>query len=297
MIKKTFPAIKLCILCTAVSTAVSAHEYDLSRPDAHAPIGVMGDHTHKENEFMISYRLMTMTMDGMQNGRDKLSDQDVYNRGYHMTPTHMDMTMHMLGGMYASSDHITWMTMIPYLKNDMDMNAHMGGKSSMESSGFGDVKIGGLYNIYKQNNTSLHLNLMMSMPTGSITEKNDSGDIIPYPMQLGSGTYDLHPGITYNAQFDKFSWGAQANMVVRLGENNRHYTLGDRYQLQSWAQMPFHQHASLSARVNWEKWGNIRGEDRDIMTMKTMTPLADPANQGGRTPAGWPRYKYRFTRA
>ncbi|MEL7333685.1 MAG: hypothetical protein AAFN12_15670 [Cyanobacteria bacterium J06560_2] len=29
-----------------------------SRPDSHAPIGVMGDHTHEKGEFMLSYRYM-----------------------------------------------------------------------------------------------------------------------------------------------------------------------------------------------------------------------------------------------
>ena len=30
----------------------------ISLPDDHAPIGVMGDHTHKTAEWMVSYRLI-----------------------------------------------------------------------------------------------------------------------------------------------------------------------------------------------------------------------------------------------
>ena len=31
-------------------------------PDSHAPISVMGDHTHKKNEVMFSYRFMKMQL-------------------------------------------------------------------------------------------------------------------------------------------------------------------------------------------------------------------------------------------
>lgn len=42
-------------------------------------------------------------------------------------------------------------------------------------------------------------------------------------MQLGSGTYDALPGITYLAQYGQFSWGAQATATIRLGGNDRDY--------------------------------------------------------------------------
>ena len=38
----------------------------VSRPDSHAPIGIMCDHYHKKNEIMWSYRYMLMDMDGYQ---------------------------------------------------------------------------------------------------------------------------------------------------------------------------------------------------------------------------------------
>ncbi|MGI9274983.1 MAG: transporter [Endozoicomonas sp.] len=268
------------------SLTAFAHEPDRSRPDSHAPISVMGDHIHRTGEFMFSYRLMKMTMEGMQDGSKSLSSQEVFDRGYMMTPTRMDMTMHMFGGMYASSDQLTWMAMASYLDNSMDMLNRMGVKSSMESSGLGDVNLGALYQVYAEHRQTLHLNLMTSLPTGSIEEENSAGQILPYRMQLGSGTWDLKPAITWNSQHDSFSWGAQAGATIRLGENKRDYTLGNSYQLQSWFQKPVHKNVSLAARLNWEKWDNIRGEDKDLAMMKAMTPLADPDKQGGRRVTG-----------
>ena len=38
----------------------------IGRPDEHAPISVMNDHTHSKDSWMVSYRYMYMDMDGMR---------------------------------------------------------------------------------------------------------------------------------------------------------------------------------------------------------------------------------------
>lgn len=48
-----------------------------SRPDSHAPIGVMGEHAHKASEVMLSYRFMAMEMRGLQSGITALATTDV----------------------------------------------------------------------------------------------------------------------------------------------------------------------------------------------------------------------------
>jgi hypothetical protein len=281
---------------TLCSTLVQAHDWDTSRPDSHAPIGVMGDHLHKTGEFMVSYRLMQMSMSGMLDGSDKVSATDALSSGYRMVPTQMDMDMHMVGMMYAPSDQTTLMMMLPYLENNMDMlmsmtmgddmmmgdmMAPMTMPMQMESSGVGDIKVGALHSLYEASGTKVHLNLMMSLPTGSIDEKNGAGGILPYRMQLGSGTYDLLPGITYTAQAEALSWGAQASAVIRVGENDRDYTLGNRYKVQGWVQKPVYKQVSLSLRMAYESVDNIDGADTSLNPM--MTPLADADLQGGET--------------
>ena len=86
-----------------------------------APIGVMGDHMHKEGEWMFSYRLMYMNMEDARSGTDNLSAQDVFDMGYSMSPAEMQMEMHMLGTMYAPSDDVTLMLMANYVRKDMEM--------------------------------------------------------------------------------------------------------------------------------------------------------------------------------
>jgi len=272
----------LTIACALLASSPAfAHDWNSARPDSHAPISVMGDHTHNEGEFMVSYRNMQMDMNGLQDGTNSVSSQEVLDSGYMMTPTKMTMNMHMFGLMYAPSDKTTLMVMLPYIEKDMDMLMNMGMMNmamSMDSEGLGDIKAGALHNIFSEAGQKLHLNIMMSLPTGSIDEKNN-GAVMPYAMQLGSGTFDLLPGITYTAQEESFSYGAQAQATIRLGENDRDYTLGDRYKLQSWVQMPVHQRVSLSLRLAYEDWDNISGEDDELDA--TKTPTADADLQGG----------------
>ena len=80
-------------------------------PDAHAPIGVMGDHTHKKGELMISYRYMRMEMSDLQDASHDISREDaVSSTGsyqYMNAPIKMHTNTHMFGGMYGINDYLT----------------------------------------------------------------------------------------------------------------------------------------------------------------------------------------------
>ena len=71
---------------------------------------------------------------------------------------------------------------------------------------------------------------------GFVLAEKEHGMLLPYGMQLGSGTWDLKPGITWLAQCDDFSLGAQAMGTVRLeNENDAGYALGDKLDVTAWA--------------------------------------------------------------
>ena len=254
------------------------------RADDHAPIGVMGEHTHKKGEFMFSYRYMYMKMDGLRNGTNNLSAEEVLE-DFMVTPTDMDMQMHMFGAMFAVTDELTLMGMIPYIKKSMNHLTRSGGTFKTESEGFGDIKLTGLYKVLDWgNNNNVILNFGLSFPTGSIDEKDDTpagpNQQLPYPMQLGSGTWDLLPGITYNGRVNNINWGGQAMGVVRLGENDRDYTLGNRLNLTTWTAYNINYWLSGSFRLDWAFWGNIDGADPALNP--AVVPTADPDRQGSR---------------
>ena len=79
------------------------------------------------------------------------------------------------------------------------------------------LKIGGLYDLARwQDGRRAHLSLGLSAPTGSIDEKSGA-NTVGYGMQLGSGTWDFHPAITYLGQTENYSYGAQLGGVLESG--------------------------------------------------------------------------------
>ena len=284
--------ISLALLFWLLAGAVSAHQdtgtdnWSGARPDGHAPIGVMGEHTHKAGEWMFSYRYMHMSMNGNREGTSGVSDSEVLEK-YAVTPTEMTMDMHMFGAMYAPNDRLTLMAMLPYLDKSMDHRTRMGTKFTTDTDGIGDLKLSGIYELAGWGRNALLLNLGISLPTGSTDEEDNTpaGKIrLPYPMQLGSGTYDLLPGLTWLGQNDDYSWGGQALATLRMNRNNG-YRHGHRIEATGWGAKKLSDWWSVSARLRGAAWGDIHGSDSRIMQTSPMgvplVPTADPDTRGG----------------
>lgn len=268
-------------------------QWTAMRPDGNAPGGVMGGNLHHSKKWMLSYQYMYMDMAGNRDGTDRLDVSDVFDMGYLISPTDMTMQMHMFGAMYAPSDNVTLMAMVPYTIKNMD---HQTSPSFMpapdttfttESKGLSDIKVSSLVSLMKKGMHRLHLNAGLSFPTGSIDEKDDLPPFdgvesqLPYPMQLGSGTYDLLAGLTYLGQSNEWSWGAQTTGTYRTGENDNGYTLGNVYTLTPWAARKWSSKVSTSLRINGQTWGNIDGSDSKLMVPPAANPTADPNLRGG----------------
>lgn len=282
-----------------ITTAAHAH-FDGGRADSHAPISVMGDHTHNQGEWMLSYRYMGMGMSGAKSGSESLSTDEAFARipGMGMMnmkalPYEMTMDMHMLGAMYAPTDNLTLMAMLPYATREMTTRTRMTmmmntteSEFDTETSGIGDASIGALYKIWENNGYRLHLNFSLGLPTGSITEEDyvpmPNRDVqLPYPMQLGSGSYEARPGITLNKQYARWSWGAQAGRKIVLDENDQGYKLGARKHLSVWAAKPISPWASVSLAAYKTWWSDIHGSAKDLTISPLMNPAADPDIKGG----------------
>jgi hypothetical protein len=266
------------------------------RADSHAPIGVMGDHTHKKGEWMASYRFMSMAMGANYSGSTKVTPAQIH-ANFMISPVSMDMDMHMLGVMYAPSDKLTLMAMINSLDISMDHLVRNGVTFTTAANGIGDTMVGGLWTIHQSMSDHVHLNLGVSLPTGDIDVRDatplGANTLLPYPMRLGSGTFDLKPGITWNHHEDQWSFGAQAIATIRLDENNRNYTLGDRFDLSAWIAHPMGENFSVSARVSYANWGDIDGADSGLNPM--MVPTARTDLRGGSEFSGLLGLNYSIT--
>ena len=270
-----------------------------------APINVMGSHMHNKGEWMVSYRYMRMHMDGNRDGTDSISPDEIVSTvtnpnapppTLRVVPTEMDMDMHMLGGMYGVTDDLTLMLMAMYIEKDMEHITYQGmmgttrlGTFTTESSGWGDTSLTALYRLYDDETHHLHLHAGISAPTGSIKEEDDVLTPmgmrmtlrLPYAMQLGSGTWDALPGITYSGQADKWGWGAQYQGTIRMeSENDQGYRLGNKHKLTAWGAYRLTDWFSMNTSLSAETQGKIKGEDQRIAA---PVQTADPDNYGGET--------------
>ncbi|WP_299081032.1 transporter [uncultured Paraglaciecola sp.] len=281
--------------------ANAEHSHTTTQAITHAPIGVMGDHLHKKDEFMMSYRFMTMHMSGNLQGSHNISNDDIVTSianpnappaTVRVVPQDMSSSMHMLGFMYAPSDDVTLMAMLNYIDRDMSLTTYQGmmgttvlGDFESASSGLADSKLAVLYRLFDSPNHKVHANLGWVIPTGSIEE---TGEVLtpmnmpmtlrlPYGMQTGTGSHQGEFGLTYNGYAGNYSWGVQGLLSTSLGENDEAYEPGNKTQLTGWTAYAFSDAVSASVRVKYSSSQEISGVDAKIVAPVTT---ANPNNYG-----------------
>ncbi len=300
---------------TLASPALAQHEHHNHHAGHHdqqsmghvhfgsAPAGIMGDHVHGKGDWMVGYSFMQMGMKDNRSGTSSLSPADISGDFANTTgsgpatmrivPTRMTTNMHMLSAMVGVTDRLTLMAMANYMDRDMDHITFAMGNPDLEIArfntsvqGWGDTKIAALYDLMPNKPAALVGKLGFSLPTGSIKQRDDiinpmgaSANIrLPYAMQLGSGTYDIEPAITYSQGHGLYSWGAQYAGQIRLGENSQNYTLGDKHKLSAWGGYQATPWARTTLRVTGEHEAKIDGRDSQIAG---PVQTADPDNYGG----------------
>jgi hypothetical protein len=278
-------ALILCVIFVssyALAQDHSHHEQHNHASHVYSPIGVMGAHPHKKGEWMFSYGYSTMNMKGNRDGSSHVSSAQVLN-DFMVSPTEMTMQMSMFGLMCGVHDRLTLMGMVPYTWISMDHVNRMGMRFTTDSEGVGDMKLFGIYTLDEQGNRKILLSAGISFPTGSIDEQDDTpvgaNQKLPYPMQLGSGTYDFLPGITYTDQQGDWSWGSQLKVAIRMDKNDNDYRIGNEAELTVWGELKLNRYANASLRLNGKKWGNIHGADPELNPI--MVPTARTDLRGG----------------
>jgi hypothetical protein len=194
--------------------------------------------------------------------------------------------------LWGVTSHLTLSATGTFGKKRMDNLSPVEGQSSVflfyqtEATGLEDVRVNAIYNVFEGRSMRVHVQGGVSVPVGSIDTDDETpfsgsgSEQLPYRQQLGSGTVDLLPGVTFNIQNEKASLGLQGTATIRLGENDRGWTLGNHYEGNIWAGFPFTDWASASLGARYSNWGNVDGFDDDL------NPNESPAHNT-LTQAGW----------
>ncbi|RMH62315.1 MAG: hypothetical protein D6678_01385 [Zetaproteobacteria bacterium] len=309
----------LVMLGIALPTAEAYVGLCCGKCGGNMPMNIPGGGVPETHEFRFKIQMHQMHMSGLQSGGHNVAVQDVLGMPvmmgmptgkYMAAPTSMDMNMLNIAAGYSLTDDVFLGVMAMYADNRMDMrfNSMMRMKTgqsgfTMKSRGFMDTMLMGKYRLYADdplipaNEASFLLGL--SVPTGSIDERNRTHplpmrqkELLPYGMQLGSGTWDPTIGMLYQHAGSPWWWGVDARYTHRLGTNKRGYRLGNRAQVDGYLMYQPHYALVLYGQLNGDWQGRIHGQADEVLTGASgrvtqgdpnspyMTPLWDPANTG-----------------
>ncbi|MDH5655970.1 MAG: hypothetical protein OEZ34_08680, partial [Spirochaetia bacterium] len=201
---------------------------------------------------------MTMAPDNSTVAKDNITG-GLTGRKYMAVPVAMRMEMIHVNIGYSFTDHFYGEIMLMAKSSKMKMKynymmTQMLGKiyDTMESKGMADTMLMGKYRLYADDSLMPRSQISMiagvNAPTGSIREKGFSHDmnitqpqallahfsdayrekeLLPYSMQLGSGTFDPVAGIEYQGSASPFWWGVNMLYTARVYRNKEGWSPGD----------------------------------------------------------------------
>lgn len=197
---------------------------------------------------------------GMRHGTGSATDQQIVTQGCGpslkctFTPKEMDMGMVMVDLMYAPTDWLTLMLMPQFMSMDMHLrrldgspdpggggHAAHGANPYHATGGVGDIFMGSLFKLYEAEGHKLHFTLGFTAPTGSVNQRVDGNtEFEHYGMQLGTGTWNIWPSLTYNGYAGDFNWGGQVSTNAPLqNHNDSGFAFGTLFQTTAWGGFRF----------------------------------------------------------
>jgi len=280
------------------------------------PMNIPGGGVPETYEFRIKVQPIFMTMPGLMQETAKIAPEAILGMpamGYYMAaPERMEMRMLNLAIGYSASPEwfVGAMAMWMDKKMPMRFNAMMRAMTaqagfSMRSRGFADLMLMAKRLLWADDrlvpSKELSLFLGLSVPTGSITKRNTTHpvparrqELLPYPMQLGSGTWDPAIGLLWQQAASPWWWGIDLRYTHRLGKNRQGWAFGDRARIDAYLMHQPRYNFVLYAELGGELQQRLRGEANEAKAGLSghatigdpnspyTTPLWDPKNSGHR---------------
>ena len=292
----------LVTLCLAVSPPSDAQTspgdlMDLSLSELLQREIPLTDGTGDSAPWQFDYRYVRGQFGGYRDGTGSVANADLLgppnNVTFPILQTRIVQEVHLFRVAYNASRRLSINVVVPYVRQSTDHISVVPGFGTFTivSDGIGDVSVALTGVIYRAAGASLRMHGGVSAPTGSITETGPTpagpGSQLPYTMQLGSGTWDIPLGLTYQRDTNRaaglgpLSFRLGATGKVRTGENSRGYRMGHRLVLDGSMSMQPLTWFSPTVGVSSEIWGDIRGFDINFPGPIFPTPVAHPDLFGG----------------
>ena len=307
MLKKKVVFFLSFIMLSWVSVAQAYIGLCCAHCGGNMPLNIFGGGIPEPKEFRFKFSQMIMEMGPLRDGTDEISNDDLIGSAngtnFPALPTNMQMYMTMIGAAYSFSDDFAVMGMTSYIENTMRMNLNNGNDFTMTSGGVGDVTLLAKYRAYADDNlvptNQVSVLFGLSLPSGSINKKfsnhtNDTfnGSLLPFKMQLGSGTVDPIIGLTYQGSRDPFWWGFNTQLEGHIYDNEQGYRRAQELRYDFYAMKQVHDKVVVHAQLNGWYEGKFSDEAYDVRVSgaghnalstanNLISPLFDPDNYGG----------------
>ena len=264
----------------AVSSPLAAQEefvWTSDRPDADAPLGVVGARTLDLGEFEIGYRFSQFNSQGLWFMTDSIPLADRDTLGYAVLPRSLSQQTHTATFAWGLLDRVT-------LIGTAEFSIFEREQSSSDAffitrvEALGDVTAAALFDVYRQGPYRGNISLGAVIPTGKSRTYADTpfgeNEAQPYDARPGGGALGVTPGASFQVQNEFGSLGGQFRARINVSEGSAEWTPGDRYEANGWAAYKLNGALSVSAGIRWAMWGRIEGGD----------PLLDSERDPGNDP-------------
>lgn len=256
-----------------------------ARPDDRPPAAAWWTEAVPEGSWRVAYRYENLSYDGLRDGRNDLSRKNVSKRGYDEIPEELATRTHTFELTYGAREFTSVWAALPFHAKELEGDASSG-DLDQESTGVGDLVIGFTHHCCSDDDDGRMMwHLGLGFPTGSVDEEDDApggGDQrLPYPMQLGTGTYALHPGVYWIENEESWTWGVGTRWRIHLDRNDEGYAPGDTATFQAWGSREIAEDLVGTLRLQSHFWGDYHSEDDELDADAGADPLNDEHRQGG----------------
>ncbi|MEZ5975330.1 MAG: transporter [Planctomycetota bacterium] len=253
---------------------------------SHAPVVRAADHPGRHWALCHAHlRGRQDSYDGLREGRDDLSSADAFGQGYTVAPTKRTDHRFELEAWYGLNERWDLYAVLPFQSRDLDYDRSLGGADSADTSGLGDIQLGGVFRSYDVEGTRVSYLVGLNIPTGSIDERGTyagtANSKLPYDLQLGTGTFELMPGMVFETTTKGgIQLGARAAGRIHLEtENDEGWFPSNSARVDVWAGKQLADDLTGTVRLQGDWWGDLHNFDPELDV--NQSPGEDSLRQGG----------------
>lgn len=253
------------------------------------PLGVFGLDMPAPGKLVLSMTPTFANLSGIKMGARTVSNEYVVStvpfflnptQPVRIVPQNIAMRAQILGLNYGVAKDFAIVFTAGMVEKSLEALVFRGARGIMPlarnfptTASLADFSLSGIYRIYQDDINRIQLSLGLSFPTGSntatfrnfILSNGTAPDIRGfYGMQLGTGTFDIMPGVVYAGFVGPWSWGASYRGRFPLGANPQGYFWGDLHELNGWGGYTWTAGFTSTVRASASLQGPIRGRDPAI---------------------------------